>query len=355
MGRKRKGGLSTGAVVGIFFAFVLLVLGMMWILRPQGQTILGVGMTDTGGELEIKDRTQSLTVTLDSFTYPPDSASVTEVYPTYWVVTSDGSFRVNGAKANTTSSVLDEVLSVYGDDSSYYVDPVLDVKITGNNQIIETRAYPIVSDSNLKVTCYDNTGSTALTAEANANKSGTIDYAGPDMGADEDYTFYCVLKVNSADKRFQFCALGTGYEGDADEFYPVWASYNGETYEFEKSKLHKELKDATITTYTDSNASKTADYDEVWRLKGVDALMMKEWEEIKIKFIGSADSTGLDENTGDLFFFQALDCSWEKGDDNKLYFDYYQHDKNEQHNTVGLAEPETSPFGLTSGVVIEGH
>lgn len=286
----------------------------------------------------------------DQASNTPNSAAV-DVNPTY--VYKNGDYHTtltDTSDASLTTAAVGQVLDHYPAGSTYYG--------MHSNKCILTQAdevsldvYTIVSDANMDVTCYDDTGSATLSAAGNTSQS---DYD-ITMGADAIETFYCKWKVNTANVAFRFGGIVAGYfEGTTDTIDQVELIGNDAGVTFiDGLSAPKWTKNLMIQYDIDANT--TAGYSDYWEAST--PLLMEEWDTIKVQFeveSGGSDPTADTDSTPSTktaFYLYALDAQWSRGSDGQPYLGTHTNDAAESN--VGLVELISSPVGSSLGVAIE--
>ena len=289
---------------------------------------------------------KSATVTINAYNKesntPYSSAVDTQVY----IVDDEG----NVVKSSDTTAYslqsysTGDVISVYGGDSSYYVDPKENICIDKSAFPLDLDVHAAVAASNLQITCYDNTGSATLSSGTNSSQE---DYD-ITIGADGEDSFYCKLKVNVANKAYNLYAVGTLVSNDIDECEPqdsVWTAID----------TPKFLDGIGVGAVSSSDADAISDGSyNTWILP--EPILMTEWETKKYQFNFAASSTDPATNgdfkSSDMAVVCFLDGIYERGSDGNIYFDFYKHD--EAESDVGVDNSEDTPVGKQDCVVIEG-
>ena len=337
-------------MIGLW-AFLGFQLGWFGQFPPTAQVTQPAPTTPAGcwESISPEIRGTSATLTLNAWDLesntPYSSAVDTTVYlyrngndATDYVTSSSDT-----SAASITGFAVGDTVYIYGGDSSYYVEPVEGLCIDAQQKSVSIDAHRIAAESDLQITGYDDTGSATLSA----GTSNEDDYY-ITMGAGEEKAIYLKLKVNAANKAYQFCAWGvaTFYNISSVEPQNVEGTYT-------KVATPKHMESVAIKVNETSGATITEDY-VVYKLSS--PILLHEWDSIKEQFVVESDSTNDPQGNGGTtnlngFAIIAKDCAWARGEDGRMYFDFYQHDSSEAD--VGLDETETSPYGKQTGVIIE--
>lgn len=245
--------------------------------------------------------------------------------------------------ATITGFTVGDVIYAYSENSTYYADPVEGVCVESQRQPLAINAHTIIGESDAQITVYDDTGATALTAG---------DYgADYDMtqGADAEDAIYVKLKVNAANKAYQFCAWGVFLFKNISSVEPQNVEA---TYTKVGTPEHMSSLDVDI-----NGTSGQSQHGAYVTYKASAPILLHEWDSIKEQFVVESDATNDPTGGGPAasdfngFAIIAKDCAYAKGTDGKIYLDFYAHTTAEAD--VGLDETDTSPAGKEVGVTIE--
>lgn len=330
----------------------LLVVGlaMGWIAIPGASVspyTAPVGGSGDGTTVVTVDQTTGTSATIDVSSFDQTSASLAEVYPTYYIFDNNGNLLVDGANANTTVTYVGQKVSFYGGDSTYYVDKKESVAVTNQRPNVGLSAYAIPSEANMAVVGYDKNGN-ALTADDNAN--ATMDYS-LSLGQSQEERVRVELQTAVADREYHLKGVCTFATNDV-------ASFKVDNSDWTEVMVPEEIKTASFLIANDTLDNTTVTYDScyVYKAGTEDVIKLGEWDDYSLNLVIKASSTtDPTANTGDLAGLLFVDGAWSKGDDGKVYFDIYRHDANGRVSESGLAETEGSPQGLDVGVVIEAQ
>lgn len=252
-----------------------------------------------------------------------------------------------GPSADTSAEELSgfavgDTLYAYCGGTSYYSDAIEGECIRQQRQSINIDSHAICPEANLQITVYDDTGSSTLTA-GTANED---DYT-MSLGAGEETAVHVKLKVNVANKAYDFCAWGVAelYNISSVEPQNVEATYS-------KVGTPEHMRSVALQPGTD-NATITKDYR---MFKASSPIRLHEWDYLKEQFVVESDATsdpngGGGLNTMDGFAIIAKDCTYSRGGDGSMYYEFYGRDTSE--SDVGLDETEVSPLGKQTGVLVE--
>lgn len=259
----------------------------------------------------------------------------------------------NGYHVNQTTTgglslsniVVGDAINIYGNDSTYYVQPVEGRCMLQQADTIDVKLHMIATQYNLQVVCYDDTGATELSGPTASNQE---DYDIV-LGSDESKLFYCKYGVNSTNQALNLGGIAFITLNDIKECYP--ATGQG----FTLQRVPKFLDATVYLTSTDSNTTNTTGgYEALYVLDT--PVMLHEWDTVKYRFVIKAGSTNPatsnEPSQSDVCIMQFLDKSWSRGSDGNSNYDLYQHSYDEAN--VGFIEPFTRPGYKYSGVRIEG-
>lgn len=343
------------AVLGI----VLLLLGIFgtwnfWSESLSQVQVSGTRVSDASavtaeGEqvIQYQQIGSSSTITLDAYTGSWGGAETkTEVYPAYTVKDSKGNTLVNDANANTTTSFVGESLTIYSTGASYYFDS-LTKKVDNERPTFSIEAMDISETTDLVISAYDDTETTALTADDNSNN--TADYAGGARTNGESYTYYIKLKNNVKDEVFRLGAILTGYCGDeVDDFEltaPGWTEVNIPNGDLTSSVLQ----------YDDTNESTSCTWKRAYVPTSGDYIELQEWDFVKYEFTLDTDDTTGPSANGDSYVYAGFaDFGCEADQNGDIICDWYRHNDAAQAGGVGLDESlHDTMTGLDVAVTIE--
>jgi hypothetical protein len=336
------------------FSVVLTMLPTMPTAAPTAATITSPTTTETTSTAvsncieKVKAVNPNLvgkaaTVTINAYDMASNTPYSSAVDTTAYIV-SDGQV----VKTTDTSSYsmsgysVGDVISVYGGSSSYYLADKKDVCIDKEQFPLELDAYAVVAQSDLQITGYDDTGATTLSA---GTTPGEEDYD-ITIGADGEESFYLKIKVNVANKAFNLYGVATTVANDIDECEP-------QDTVFTEVPAPRWLKGLSVANETSEENLTGVNFD-TWVLP--EPILLTEWESKKYQFNFKASSTdpttNSDFGSSDMCIVCFFDAVWDRGDDGKLYLDFYTHDSSE--SDVGMAGLPTLPVGKQDCVVTEG-
>jgi hypothetical protein len=322
-------------------------------LIPSASVSGTIGTQQQSGVCEVTDELKGKSATLIPYAWDlesntPYSSSVdfsTNCWmyangngPTDFVVTTTNTNDSTGEEGFTVG----DVVYMYCGGTTYYGEALEDICVDEQKKTLNINAHTIVSESNMEITGYDDSGSTALTA----GDTGDADYK-MTMGADEESAMYVKLKVNVANKAYQVCAWGTA------PFYNI-TSVEPQDVESSYTKVATPEHMSSISIGYNNSGANTINEDYV-TYKFSSPILMQEWDAIKEQFVVKSSTSDpastFATSTPEGFAILAKDCQYAKGDDGRVHLDFYAHDSGEAD--VGLAETETSPAGKQTGVLIE--
>lgn len=287
------------------------------------------------------------------------ASSKTRVYPTITSMIvaegtdNTGSVIVDDTAQNDTGSnrvSVGDVVKVYPSGASYFFAP-WSLNINSDPTTApEVETYAIGATTDLVITCYNDKGTTELTADDNTNN--TADYNGGSIGAGETYTYKCDIKNNIADYSKFLGAICTYYcGGEIDNFElqsDKWTELSG---------IPNGVLGDSFTHYDDSNQTTSCNFRHCYVPADGDYLYLKEWASTELyDFVLTADGTTQPSANGDSYCgFSVFDYHCEKAKSGAMVCDWYKHDDNGDPGELGLDEaPETTGYrSLDVGVAIE--
>ena len=364
-GRKRKGGLLMTILVivgGVFLVMGSVGVYNKWLspwMMDKGITSslesgTGSKVVIEGSDTQYLDRPDSASFTFQVLDEANDNAVISAGVPVGAltnIINADGTETtkeyLNPASDDTNDTVTtipeDTVLTFYGGDATYYLNPLINREIDVGDKVTLYGA-TIQTEANMVITVYDDTGSTALSAATNTT---CHDYKAT-LGEGQIETVYIKLSNNGADGNFNVKAICTGVEGTNMASMEIVGSDWTKGYE----PIFIEDGAVPVTPLDDGTATVNGDYGNcyVYKAGTNDVISLEEWEDtpnIKAKLnakVGKNPATAV-------VYFTVLDGAWARGSDGKAYFDYYDHDGDEA--TTGLVETVDSPLGKQLGAIIE--
>lgn len=325
----------------------------------SGATSLNVNVDKSPQVLETRELGASATVNFGFYTGKWGGvASKTNVSPTFTglLVKEDADMDGSIVHDDTTGSSISSGISVgdklkiFSTGASYWFDPFT---VNVNKQAIQApdvEAYALGATTDQVITCYDNKGTTALTADDGTNN--TADYNGGSLGAGEEYIYKCSIKNSISDKIKNIAAICTYYcGGEVDDFTledSAWSKLSG---------VPDGVLGDTFYLYDDQNQSTGCSYKHCYKPSSGDYIRLMEWDETElIDFKIKVDATTQTTANGDSYVgWSVFDYGCEKSDAGAMVCDWYHHDDNGDPGEVGLDEaPETTGFrSLDVGVAIE--
>ena len=363
-GRKQKSGLLTWAFIivgGVFLVMGATGVYNKWLAPALDSKGITSSLEDSSGDIVIEgsssqylDRPDAASFTFQVLDTANDNAVISAGIPVggiTQVTDADGVTTVkeylSTASDETNDTITsvpeDTVLTFYGGDATYYLNPLTGRQIDIGDKITLYGA-TIQTEANMVVTVYDDTGSTALST---ADVSGAHDYKAT-LGEGQREIIYIKLSNNGADGTFNIKSICTGTEGANVSSLEIVGS------DWTKGLRPIFVEDGAVdVNETETNSALTsAEYETcyVYKTGTNEVISLEEWEDTpNIKAMINA-KTGKNP-TDDVVFFTAFDGAWARGSDGKAYFDFYQHDGDEA--SVGLLESIDSPLGKQLGAIIE--
>lgn len=291
---------------------------------------------------------ESSTITVNDYDRANDNPN-TAIAGT-WYVIENGEIKVNAAAVTSVDTYVGAPLEFYGTGTTYYGDYKSFSPQTAT-ATVSLDGYTIAAEGSMTVTAYDNTGSTVLTADDDAEN--TADYS-LTLGSGEDYNLFAKIQNKDDQSRFDLKAICTFYtsNGDISDFKLIDS-------DFTEVAIPLQLKNTAVSVNNDTDSNAFYSYYKhcyVYKARTSDTISLKGWDYTKnFQFLVDVTS-GVNPaaNGGDNFGAIFLDASYYLGSDGKIWYDFYTHDVNEYVDTVGMAETENSPQGLQTGFVIEG-
>lgn len=256
---------------------------------------------------------------------------------------------------STAGITVGDVISLYGGNATHYMDAIVNLCIEKESTPIEITARKVVGESDMAITGYDDTGTTALDTPDGTYSTWQEDYEF-DMGADDEQSIYIKFKTNVANEVHQLGAICTkGYEGVADTIDAITLMEPGWSADVVPKYLANTVLCLNDTT-TVQTSNTTDGYEECWR-RDAGPLLLHEWDSIKFQYTietGSGTIAEDDDATptaSTLVIIGHFDSAWARGDDGKEHLDYYAHTSAKAN--VGLVENLYSPLGKETAVIIE--
>jgi hypothetical protein len=243
--------------------------------------------------------------------------------------------------ASVTGFSVGDTVSVYCGGTSYYAPTAVEnFCIDSETPTVDIDAYTVVATTNLATTAYDDQD-TVL--DAGAPTDGA-DY-NITLGASEEKVISVKQKVNVADKAYNFGGWAIVKFSNITTAEPVSGYAAAVTPAF--------LEAVNVST-GDSGISQFKDYVPYVRSS---PLLLEEWDSIKDDFTiksGSGDPNGGQNTTNfDGVGFVSFDVTWVRGDDGKMYYDFYDHTS--AGSNVGITETITSPIGKDNSCLISAE
>lgn len=344
--------MKQGTTNTILVIAVCIMVGMIGLYFFGGngvqQTILQTGgVASTATTVTNLANLESATITVND--YDRVNSDPNTAVAATWYVFENGELKTNAAAVTSVDTYVNAPVEFYGTGTTYYGDYKKVIPTTATS-IASLDAYTIASESSMAVTGYDNTGSTALTADDDAEN--TADYS-LTLGSGEDYNLYAKIQNKDDNSRFNLKAICTFYtsNGNITDFKLVDS-------DFSEVAIPLQLKNTAISVNNDTASNAFTSYYKhcyVYKAGTTDVIQLNGWDYTKnFQFVVDV-TTDINPaaNMGNNFGFIALDASYKLGSDGKIWHDFYTHDTNEYTDTVGMAETEDSPQGLQVGMVIE--
>jgi hypothetical protein len=247
--------------------------------------------------------------------------------------------------ATVSGYSVGDIAYLYPTGTTYYGEALEGVCVDTQRKSVSLNVHKIATETDMQITGYDDTGTTTLTS----GTSGQEDYE-ISMGASEKKTFYIKLKMNAANEAFNLGGIAVRLLNDAKALRLIESG-------FDKVATPTFLDNVNIAINDSPSYSVniTGGYDFVW--KKTTPQLLKEWDSVKYQFEVESSTTDptaddtVSPTSADLVILQFVDAQWARGEDGRVYLDFYQHDANE--GNVGMSETVTSPLGKTTGTIIE--
>lgn len=289
----------------------------------------------------------SSTVTINA--YDREADSLTEGYPSYYIL-DDGGRLVEGVNANSTDTSVGNLLSLYGDDDTrYYTDAIINWQVPNRRPSLTVDAHRVAAETSMAVVVYDDT-ITALGASINSS----VDY-NTTLGASESKTYYVELQNAQSNRLFRLGAFCTGV-ANTSSMDKVTVKANTEDtlgYTWSSVPLWREIRSTDAVGLTITN--QTADYQDCFA-PDAGFIDLHEWDKVRIEILAEAGSDDpecdLEGPVGSGFFGQFFDVGYTAASDGTPTFDVYAHDENERHSEIGVAEDEKWPGGKNTGFTV---
>lgn len=274
---------------------------------------------------------------------------------------SKGALLVNnvGSTAASVATTVGQVITTYGGNSTgtgngYYMDgPVVEC-IDAQADVISITGHKWATEANLQTTCFKDDGVTELDSPTGTYPPDQKDYA-IDVGSDEDYNYFCRMKVNGAKQSYQLCGVAIKpYEGTANTLDDVKMQESG----WSIAAVPRYLRGSISLNSTARTDNITGGYDKLYTFGvGPNAILLSQWQSVKYSYVAeigpsapsAVDSASPTASTQVMMIHS--DCAWIRGSNGNEFFDLQDHTSTE--GNVGLTETTDNPYGKQSGVVIE--
>ncbi len=258
-----------------------------------------------------------------------------------------GLSTATSATAHTALANVGDIVYVYCGGTSYYTEPIEAQCIDQVNTPVNLLAHAIAAESNIALTCFDNTGAVGCSAADNTT-NGDYDIT---LGANGDDSYYVRVKNNVAVKAFNFGGFAVKVSNDIDDAYPITGSV------LTSKVVPKFLKGLAISPAAAggiANNFTSANYNYLYQLPA--PILLSQWQYQDFGFIIEGGGTDPAEtnvfNTGDSVITCVVDSQYAKGSDGTVKLLPYA-DTLAQAN-VGITEDILFPVGKTTCMVLYG-
>jgi len=252
--------------------------------------------------------------------------------------------RTVGSNCSFSNFAVGDTVSVYPYLPGYYFSPV-SVCIDKQSVSVQGNAWKQASASDMAITVLDENRNVMTTGDRNDYKMS--------LGSGDTKTIYVQLKVNSANKAFNFAGVAVAVTGNISSAKPV-----GYVAGYQATFLKNVMLNYN-STGTGSDTTIKVSYDAYL----TNAKMMQPFSPgmieipIEVKTLSGKDPVDCDYTLGNqacnVIAICALDNNWEIGKDGKMYNDYYVHNDDETDAGVALGTNLNNPAGKDICTLIE--
>lgn len=322
--------------IGIIAGIALVVIPLI----SSGIIPLSAGGTVEKPLTIVQDFTGD-TSTLTHSSYDLAGDTKVQVYPALFVYDSGGRLLTDGIGANTTSTVVGEVIDIYANSSTYYVEPLLKYSVKSKGPQVELKAYLLADDSFWNTTAYDDVFEVLTTGANNSDYNMTL-------GASEAKTWYLKIQNARANSQSRVGAVCT-YRTNSTVIDKVEVKETG----WARIYVPKHIANAAPSFTMSTGPAATGDYYDCYAPSA--PITLNEYDTVTIKLVTTAASTDPVTLSSGGFGAVVLDQGYAKGKDGKVYYDYYSHDDNEYVGGVGATEDLLTPRGRNVGVLVQAN
>lgn len=346
MANKQGKGMSQAVQLGLIG--LIAVIAIVFVMKSDFQVEQIFATDDAEGDeiTRFQEVGVGTTLYLNSYNVEPDAK--TEAYPSYTIYKSGGLHLDNAAANSSAGWASFDVADIYGTDTSYYTEPLLNVELDRENPTVNLDTHAIVTVGTVDIKAYD-TSMTELSAAGNDSDYNIT------LGASQEKAFYTKIDTAQADKNLRikaFCTFGSNQTDGGD--LKIATGKDTVASDWTKVTIPDELSETTLSI-VDKSSTITLDYDACYEYKaGTEEFVdLHEWEEYWMKWTIKAGSSDPAFDQNSVFGAIWVDYSYLKGKDNVVYHDWWVHDENEKVTTIGATETISSPQGLDNGFCIE--
>ena len=257
------------------------------------------------------------------------------------------------AGSYTTGIVAGDVLTITGNNSGgYYVDAKEGTCINSRALAVPLDVHDRVEATDLAITMYDRTGTTALTADGGQGATACADYT-VNAAADEQVQLFLELRVNTSDEAYDLAGIAVGKVNDILRIEPTGNSAGLFTKVTTPLWLDNEPVAMNQTGSGESNVTVTY---EVWKLNTPQRL--HEFELIKYHFLATMSNTAPSDDVNcdtdaDAIVFLAIDEDWSPDSSGHPVKGIYNIGAPQtEANDIGLTNDPNLPFGRYDGVLV---
>lgn len=343
---------------GVLSGFNLFGLGTASVTQPTAIQV-SVPSGQAACQSSIADDIKGTAATLDVNAWDLESNSpyVAAVDVPCWVFKNDPGVPTNYVTTITDTSAgtitglsVGDTAYIYCGGATYYTDPVEGLCVNDQRKPVNLNTHIAEAVTSLDITAYDRTGSATLTAGA----TDVTDY-NISLGADQEDAIELRLQVNSADNAWNHCGWALGIN-NATDFKPIGGDFGGDYVKDSTPLFLKNIANVMLTenspASTGPNSNTTLTYTPYVLSAPV---MLSEWDLLQDRFsiqASSSDPIGDAHNSTGITWFAGVsfDCQYARGDDGKMYLDYFNHTSTQTN--AGVIEDFASPTGGLGGVTI---
>lgn len=356
----------SGALVGVLGGFGATVAG--GIAAPAAPSAVPVGQVASLDEclqdVTAEQRDDTATAVLNAFdqqSNTPDSATVNAHVNIFLAATEAETGRDNfldgvtdtTGNGFTTGLNIGDTITIGGNSTgNFYVETREGICLNKPTQTVTLNVHQRVAETGMTTTVYDRTGSTQH-SNPTANGNSTCQDYTYNSGTDERVDTFYELRVNASDRAYNLIGLAFSENGEVLKIEPV----GNDAGLFTKVAAPLWLSNEAVPMNSSHNASAVNMDFEPWVLAS--PVLVTEFQTVKYHFqsvmtsVAAANDVNCDTDS-DVTVQIWLDQDSFRGADGGIDHSFYNKGRPDtESNNVGVAELANSPFGRTSGSIIE--